>query len=318
MRSEKLPASLALLVAAAAWCATITTLAQPSATPSVSLSVTDLSPKFLALYDEAVKEKASPDARWELWKRMYHFAAVPPTPEGEKMARSLFDQAWPRYPSVLDRIRGGASTITPVAELQLNSVAALLRPDKPVHIELLVYVGGLEDNAFTVAYGGQIKTAVPIESPPDTREMLMTHEFTHAVQIGMGSFSGSFERTIGTIVLTEGLASRVTHKLFPNRPETDSIEFTHGWLKQAEQHRVEILRGIRPFLSSDKPEDIERFTIGPGPIGLEREAYYVGWLVVGNWLANGMSFADIARIPEKEMPQRVEAAIDSLLSAAKR
>lgn len=198
---------------------------------------------------------------------MYHFAAIPPTPEGEKMARRLFDQAWPRYPSVLDRIRSGVSRLTPTAKQQLNSVAAVLRPDKPVHIELLVYVGGLEDNVFTVAYGGQITTAVPIESPPDTREMLMTHEFTHAVQIGIGSFSGSFERTVGTIALTEGLASRVTQKLFPNRPETDSIEFMHGWLKQAEQHRVEILRGIRPFLGSDKPEDIERFTVGPGPVG---------------------------------------------------
>jgi hypothetical protein len=280
--------------------------------------VTDLSPKFLALYDQAVKKQASPDERWELWKKIYHFAAVPPTPQGEKMARTLFDQAWPRYPSVLERIRGGAASVRPAADKQLKAVAALLRPDKPVHVELLVYVGGLEDNAFTVAYEGQITTAIPIESPPDTREMLMTHEFTHAVQIGMGSFSGGFRRTVGTIALTEGLASRVTQKLFPNRPETDSIEFTPGWLRQAEQRRTEILKGIRPFLMSDKPEDIERFTIGPGPAGLEREAYYVGWLVVGDWLAHGMSFGEIARIPEKEVPQRVAAEIDALLAAPKR
>ena len=145
----------------------------------------------------------------------------------------------------------------------------------------------------------------------------MTHEFTHALQIGMGSFSGNFKRTVGAIVLTEGLASRVTQKLFPDRPETDSIEFTRGWLKQAEQHRVEILRGIHPFLTSDKPDDIERFTIGPGPTGLEREAYYVGWLAIGDWLAHGMSFADIARIPEKEMPQRVTSEIDAVLAAPK-
>ena len=248
---------------------------------------------------------------------MYHFAAVPPTPQGEKMARTLFDQAWPRYPSVLERIRGGAASVTPGADQQLKAVAALLRPDKPIHIELLVYVGGLEDNAFTVAYEGQITTAIPIESPPDTREMLMTHEFTHAVQIGMGSFSGSFQRTVGTIVLTEGLASRVTQKLFPNRPETDSIEFTPRWLKQAELHRVEILRGIRPFLVSDKPEDIERFTFGPGPAGFEREGYYAGWLVVGHWLAHGMSFGEIARIPENDMPKRVAAEIDTLLAGPK-
>jgi hypothetical protein len=294
------------------------TLPQTSATSSVSLSVTDLSPKFLAFYEEAVKEKASPDSRWELWKKMYHFAAVPPTPEGDEMARTLLDQAWDRYPSVLERLHGGASSVTPVAEQQLRAVAALLRPGKPVHVDILIYVGGFEDNAFTVAQEGLITVALPLESTPETREMLMTHEFTHAVQIGMGSFSGGFQRSVGTIVVTEGLASRVTQRLFAKRPETESIEFTPGWLKEAEQHRIEILKGIRPFLTSDKPDDIQRFTIGLGPAGLEREAYYAGWLVVGDWLAHGMSFSDIARIPEREMPQRAAASMDGLLNEPKR
>jgi len=51
---------------------------QTTATPKVSLSITDLSPKFFALYEEAVRENASPGVRWELWKKLYHFAAVPP------------------------------------------------------------------------------------------------------------------------------------------------------------------------------------------------------------------------------------------------
>lgn len=283
----------------------------------VTLSVTDLSPKFLTFYEEAVKEKASPAARWQLWKKMYHFAAVPPTPEGEKMARDLLDRGWDRYPSVLEQIRLGATSVKPVAERQLKAVDAFLRPDKPIPIEILVYVGGFEDNAFTVAQEGHIMVALPLESAPDTREMLMTHEFTHAVQIGMGSFSGGFQRSVGTIVVTEGLASRVTQKLFPNRPETNSIEFTRGWLKEAEQHRTQILQGIRHSLASNKPDEIQRFTIGPGPSGLEREAYYAGWLVVGEWLAHGMTFSQIARIPEDQMPQRVAAEIDALLDASK-
>ena len=46
-----------------------------------------------------------------------------------------------------------------------------------------------------------------------------------------------------------------------------------------------------------------RFTMGKGPSGLEREAYYAGWLVVGYWLEHGTTFAEIARIPEAEMPK---------------
>jgi hypothetical protein len=34
-----------------------------------------------------------------------------------------------------------------------------------------------------------------------------------------------------------------------------------------------------------------RFSIGHGPAGLEREAYFAGWLVVGDWLAHGMTFS---------------------------
>jgi hypothetical protein len=73
------------------------------------------------------------------------------------------------------------------------------------------------------------------------------------------------------------------------------------------------LKDIVPVLASDKSDDVMRFTMGKGPSGLEREAYYAGWLVVGYWLEHGMTFADIARIPEKEMPQRVNEVIEKLL-----
>lgn len=78
LRSEKLAASLAWLIAAATSFAAVATLPQTSAMPSVSLSVTDLSPKFLALYEEAVKEKASPDARWELLEEDVSFCGDSP------------------------------------------------------------------------------------------------------------------------------------------------------------------------------------------------------------------------------------------------
>ena len=50
-----------------------------------------------------------------------------------------------------------------------------------------------------------------------------------------------------------------------------------------------------------------------GPSGLELEAYYVGWLVVGYWLDRGMTFAEIARIPEADMPARVNDALQQHL-----
>jgi hypothetical protein len=95
----------------------------------------------------------------------------------------------------------------------------------------------------------------------------MAQEFAHAIQIGMSSFSGSFQRTVGTIVVAEGLASRVTQRLFQTaRKQT------------ASNSRM---------------------------VGCE-------------WLAHGMSFSEIARIPEKGMPQRAAAEVDAILAASKR
>lgn len=282
--------------------------------PPLNLTIKDLTPKFLTFYEEATTQDATPEQRWELWKKDYDFAAVPPTPEGEEIAKKLLNDAWPRYSAVLDRIRKGAAGLTPDPHITIHSVAELLQPEKPVDVTLLVYVGAFEENAFTAAQEGKITTAIPIEDEPAGRAIRMTHELTHAVHISMGSFSGGWIRSIGTTVLTEGLAMRVTQKLIPGRSEAENVEARPGWFAEATKLRATILRDIEPALTSDKSEDVMRFTMGKGPSGLEREAYYAGWLVVGHMLDQGMTFAEIARIPEKEMPTKVGVVIRELLA----
>lgn len=290
----------------------LTGQSSPPPLPALNLTIKDLTRKFLQFYDQASKENASEERRWELWKKDYDFAAVPPTPEGEQMARKILDDAWPKYPGVLDRIRGGAASITPDPHVTIRKIAELLRPEKPVNITLLVYVGGLDGNAFTAAQGGKIMTALPIEDDLATRALRMTHELTHAVHISMGSFSGGWIRTIGTTVLTEGLAMRVTQQLLPNHPEAYYVEARPGWFAEATKLRHAILKDVREAVTSDKSEDVMRFTMGKGPSGIEREAYYAGWAVVGYWLDHGMKLSEIARIPEKDMPRRVGETIDRL------
>lgn len=290
-------------------------LPKPAASPAeVTLSITDLSPKFMTFYGAAEREHASPDRRWELWKQMYGFAAVPPTPEGSMMARTLLDNAWTRYPAALEQIRAGVPGMSPNPQITVNAVAALLQLDRAATVKLIAYVGGFEYNAFTMAAEGRIAVAIPIELSPDQRALIMAHEFTHAVQIATGSVTGGWIRSIGTTVLSEGLAMRVTEKLNPGRPARDFVEATPGWLERATLRRREILLGILPYLDSAKSEDVMLFTIGHGATGLEREAYYAGWEVVGYLLEHGISFAEIARIPEKDMPARVAEALNALLA----
>ena len=47
-------------------------------------------------------------------------------------------------------------------------------------------------------------------------------------------------------------------------------------------------------------EALRRFTLGTGPAGLEQEGYFAGWELVGQLLAEGHSFADIARLPAED------------------
>jgi predicted Zn-dependent protease DUF2268 len=293
--------------------AALTLAAAPE--PPVSITVKDLTPKFLTFYRKATADHLSPDARFALWKQDYGFAAVPPTPEGDQISRRLLDAAWPKYPAVLGRIEKGAAGVAPSPDAALRRVARLLGADTPIKITLVVYVGALEGNAFTAAGPGGVTVAVPVEESPFERGPVMTHEFVHATQIAMGSSSGGWIRTVAETVLAEGLAMRATQHLYPDRPAASFVEMASdpGWLAKADTRRARILRDVRSALASNSSDDVMRFTMGVGPAGIDREAYYVGWTVVGYWLAHGLTYADIARIKEADAPARVGAAIDAML-----
>ncbi len=282
-------------------------------TPHVQLKLDDLTPKFISFYDSAVRINASENERWLLWKKLYDFAATPPTPAGDSIARKLLDNAWPKYPELLPSLKNGISNkIFDEAEGVTTKISELLLPDSAFRIYIRTYVGGFEVNAFTTAYNKKIMTSLPVEIPDSTRFPIMVHELVHAVHIGMGSLSGGWQRRIGVIVVTEGLAMRATQLILPGRPDADYTEYTKGWLEKATTKNNAILNDVSQKLFSDADADIMNFTMGTGPSGLEREAYYAGWVVVGYWLNHGRSFADIARIPEKNMPGEVDATLKKM------
>ena len=285
-----------------------------TATDDNRIAISDLTPKFLTFYRTAIADRLTGDARFALWKKDYGFAAVPPGPDGDKIARQLLDEAWPRYAAALPQIERGARGLQPSPNPTLQRVETLLRPSRPTRMKLIVYVGGFEGNAFTVGQKGIPTVAIPVEMSAQQRGPVMTHEFVHAVQISMGSMSGGWERSIGETVLAEGLAMRATQRLYPNLPSTRFVETPDepGWLAKAERRRPRILSDIRKVVRSSTSDDVLKFTMGTGPAGIDREAYYAGWVVVGYWLAHGLNYGEIARIPESEAPERVARAIDAI------
>ena len=278
----------------------------------VTLEIVDLSPRFHDFYQAA--QGMSAEQRFKEWEARYDFAAVPPTPEGRVVARKLIDEAWPRYGAALPLIRKGPAGMQPQPADTMIKVAHLLGATEAMQIRLTTYVGGFEENAFTAAFpDGTIAVAVPLEMDPATRSRILPHEFTHALHNRLAKLSPGWDRSVGRIIFEEGLAIHAAMAVAPGSREHQYIEHKAGWFAQALPKRKAILSGLRPHLGTSDAQTVFKYTMGQGSQGLEREAYFAGWLVVGRLLEQGKTFPQLARVPEDQMPRLVEAAMAELI-----
>lgn len=314
MRARFLLAALAATaLAAPLYAEKLPNLRSEQSDARLHVNIIDMTPRFLAFY-EAARDVADPAARFALWQEHYGFAAVPPGPRGAAMARQLLDSGWSRYAAALPLIRRGAAVFGTAPIDTLRSVARVLEASEPVTITFLAYVGGFEDNAFTV--GGTPPTvSFPVEMSEALRPMVMAHEFTHAVHGPLASLAGGWERSIASTLMQEGLAMHVSREVVPGRPEAAYLEHEPGWWARVSARKADVLRDVLPVLARQDGETVFTYTMGNGPAGFQREAYAAGWWVVAHLRAQGMSLARIARIPEAQMPAVAERAIRELLAA---
>src|ERR1700722_8570235 len=75
-----------------------------SAAASHVLDIDNRVPKFQTFYAHATKKPLAADARFALWQKEDGLAAVPPGPDGDKMARQLLDAAWDKYPALIPKL----------------------------------------------------------------------------------------------------------------------------------------------------------------------------------------------------------------------
>lgn len=278
----------------------------------LKVEISDVTPRFLAFYEAA---RTAPDAaaRFTLWNEHYGFAAVPPGPRGEAMARQLLEQGWPRYAAALPQIRRGAAIFGNEPIETLRAVVRVLGAEGPQTIRLTTYVGAFEDNAFS-AGGEPPMIAFPVEMNPTMRQAVMAHEFTHAVHLRLAGLTGGWERSIAATLMQEGLAMHVSREVVPGRPEAAYTEHEPGWWARVSARKADVLRDVLPALARRDGETVFAFTIGEGPSGFHREAYAAGWWVIADLRRRGMSLAQIARIPEADMVRVATEAINRMLA----
>lgn len=277
----------------------------------VTVSLKDLSPRFLDFHASA--QGASPDARFALWQERYGFSATPPTPEGDAIARRLLDAAWPRYAGALPMIRAGAAAMRPRPLDVAVAVADLLQAPRALKIGVVAYVGGFETNAFTTGGPDGPVVALPIEMDPATRALIAPHEMTHAVHMIVGHLSLGYERSLGRVIFEEGLAMRAVQRLKPGLPDYAYVGGAE-WFKAGLASRRAILEALAPGLTRTDGATLFKFTMGRGATGCEREAYIVGWLVIGELIRRGAALPALARVPEARMPGMVAETIRDLLA----
>jgi hypothetical protein len=278
----------------------------------LTLHVRDLSPRFLAFW-EAAQTAPDAEARFKLWKQLYGFAAVPPTPEGDAMARRLVDSAWRRYGEAVAPAQAGWEGMRPAPLPILAKVATTLGVEQPVEIELVTFVGSFDDNAYT--YRARFPTVViPLESEPKTRARILAHEGAHAIHMITSNASGGWERSVAATMLQEGVAIHVSQEVVPGQPLDAYLSHRPGWRQESQAKERVILTGLKTKLERKDSDAVSSVTVRKGEAsGVEREAYYGGWRVVTQLRKDGMTLAQIARIPEAEMPAVVDKAIEALL-----
>lgn len=274
----------------------------------------DLTPRFLAFWNATMASPpADDDARFALWQSTYGFAAVPPGPRGQKIARELLDAAWPRYQAAIPMLRAGAARRFGDPLPTLVRVTELLGLKEPVTVKLVRFVGGFENNAFMVQSGSVPIVNLPVEGEGDQRAV-QAHELAHAVHYRTAGLSGGWERSIAQTAFQEGLAMQTARAVVPGRPVEHYTSYRPGWWPAAQARRRAILIDVREGLDRRDADSVWRYTIGKGAAGIEREAYAAGWWIVEQLMKDGMTLAQVAHIPESQMGVVARQAIDRMLA----
>jgi hypothetical protein len=276
------------------------------------LDIDNRVPKFETFYADATEAPLSADARFELWQKEDGLAAVPPGPEGDKLARQLLDAAWDRYPALvpkLDMLERGAEDEGRASFDKINELLAT--KDDTVHSRLVLYVGQFDDNAFTVPStdGKPVTVFMPVENA--ILKIALAHELTHSVHIQLAHVRNSFGAPVGETMFLEGLAMRTSQAAVPGLAETayTQIDPNDHWLANCYAKQDAVLKGIAPDLDRSGQDVAMKYTFGQGNNAMQREAYCAAWIVMGKLIAAGHTLPELARVPEDKMVDTIRAAM---------
>ena len=280
----------------------------------VRLQVDNEVTKFVHFYREATASSMSADERWVLWQKDYGLAAVPPTPMGQTLAHRQLDAVWDRYAPLIPKLPALTSHAQALAAPTLSAIAALFGEHQTPTINLILFVGQFDNNAFAGAMRNNSPTVyLPVEMTD--ADVALAHEFAHAVHRQVGHLANGYLAPIGETMLMEGIAMQAAQQVRPNHPETaytPATVYGSAWLRTCQVNTREILEGIAPDLESTNAETVAKFTYGNGTTGLNDELYCAGWVLVKHLLTHGHTFQELVRVPEASLTALARSTMTDL------
>lgn len=278
------------------------------------IAVQNLVPNFLEFYDHA-KSAESADERWALWEKYYRFAAVPPGEEGYRLARNLLDASWGQYHAVISELENWEPDSKAIHEY-IKRIQKTLHDHEEASFDITIvyFVGNFDGGAFvTPAKEGGLALCLPVEAP--ISDITLAHEITHIIHAKKAGLSIKVERYIATLIMQEGLATRISQHMVPGKNNQEYIGLAPGWLEYCAQKENEIFTGILPYLNKSDIDIVNKFTVGKGTTGITREAYYVGWQLIGFLEEKGVAIHRLLELDEDEIRKYVEETMLEYLSA---
>lgn len=185
-----------------------------------------------------------------------------------------------------------------------------------VNLKIVYFIGFFENNPFvSTDESGNICLCLPVETHIDKtiEKIRFYHELTHIFHAQICHIDFTYQRSLAFLIIQEGIALQMSKKMVPGF-ETDSyVSHQKGWYNEMKDNHKPIFQEIKSHTTEDSSDILYKYTMGQGSTGHEREAYYVGWCLVGRLLEEGYTFLDLMLLDEHESNVLVDKYIDKLM-----
>jgi len=286
---------------------------------SPTLRLISLIPEFLTLYREAEEEESrararaseegrplDPDTVAQLRRTIWEGAMEP---WSYRLARGGSDRwevddlesAWARYDRAMNGIRSAEGRVFGEAEDAFKEASRMLRLDRPLEVELILYVGTFDEAPAFRLRSGSHTLLIPAEDLPTDLRPLFLDLFTRAIHARLGGRPPEGRLSLAQHLFLRGLALRVHEEVDPGQAAESYLLRSRNWLLSAEQRDGTIIAGMKERLEENDPERIERLRRGSGISGLEGEFDFMAWRLSGLLLMDGWTLDRLARVPESEV-----------------